>query len=428
MRVFKFGGASVKDVAGLERVVTVLRHTGAKDLIIVVSAMGKTTNALEEVVTAYCNSFGEFDSQDLLIENTALGKALEKVRIYHFDIIDELVLVEKQVLIAKISTFFAEIEVFLTNNQSVDHAFVYDQLVPYGELLSSAILQAVLKEHGISSQWLDIRTLLKTDSNFREAKVEWEITQANFKSQIKSGSTYLTQGFMGSDKPGCTTTLGREGSDYTAAIIAYCLDAESVTIWKDVLGVLNADPRYFKDATLLHAISYNEAIELAFYGASVIHPKTLQPLQQKGIPLYVKPFMDPAARGTCIMQGTTITPFGPCFILKRDEILIKLSTLDFSFMLEEHLGEVFNLMARHRVKMDLIQNSAISFSLCVDDKFNTVTKLIDELKNHFKIEVVKGVDLYTIRHFTPEALAKVEQGKEILVKQVAGNTAQLVVK
>lgn len=394
MRVFKFGGASVKDVAGLERVVTILRYTGAKDLIIVVSAMGKTTNALEEVVTAYCNPSRKFDSQGLLIKRTALVEALEKVRTYHFDIIDQLVLEQKQSLIAKISAFFAEIEVFLTNNRSVDHNFIYDQLVPYGELLSSTILQAVLEEYGVASKWLDIRTLLRTDSNFREAKVNWEITQSNFKSQIESGSTYLTQGFMGSYKSGCTTTLGREGSDYSAAIIAYCLDAESVTIWKDVPGVLNADPRYFENATLLNAISYNEAIELAFYGASVIHPKTIQPLQQKAIPLYVKPFLNPSAPGTCIMQGTAITPFGPCFILKKGEVLIKLSTLDFSFMLEEHLGEVFNLMARHRVKMDLIQNSAISFSLCVDDKFNTVTKLIDELKNRFKIEVVKGVALH----------------------------------
>jgi aspartate kinase len=416
MRVFKFGGASVKDVAGLERVVTVLRHTGAKDLIIVVSAMGKTTNALEGVVAAYFNS------------GIALSEALDKVRIYHFDIINTLVLDEKPTLIAKISAFFAEIEAFLTTNQSVDPNFVYDQIVPYGELLSSTILQAVLEQNGIASTWLDIRTLLETDSNFREAKVDWERTQENFKNQIKSGSTYLTQGFIGSYKPGYTTTLGREGSDYTAAIIAFCLDAEQVTIWKDVPGVLNADPRYFNDATLLSAISYTEAIELAFYGASVIHPKTLQPLQQKGIPLYVKPFMDPSASGTCIMQGNTITPLGPCFILKRDEVLIKLSTWDFSFMLEEHLGEVFSLMARYRVKMDLIQNSAISFSLCVDDKFNTVSELIDELKDRFKIKVVKGVDLYTIRHFTPEALAKVEQGKEILVKQVTGNTAQLVVK
>ncbi len=417
MRVFKFGGASVKDVAGLKNVVSVLRHTGAKDLVIVVSAMGKTTNDLEEVVAAYHNT-----------DNTLTDEALEKVRKYHFDIINQLVIVKKQALIAQIEVFFAEIESFLTINQSTDLDFIYDQLVPYGELLSSTILHAVLEQHGIASQWLDIRGLLKTDSNFREAKVDWESTQENFKSQIKNGSTYLTQGFIGNYKFGKTTTLGREGSDYTAAIIAFCLNAQSVTIWKDVPGVLNADPRYFNEATLLHTISYNEAIELAFYGASVIHPKTLQPLQQKGIPLYVKPFLDPASPGTCIMQGTAIEPFGPCFILKKDEVLIKLSTLDFSFMLEEHLGEVFRLMARHRVKMDLIQNSAISFSLCVDDKFNSVSKLIDDLKNRFKIEVVKEVDLYTIRHFTPHALAKTEQGKEILIKQVAGITAQLVVK
>ena len=416
MRVFKFGGASVKDAEGLKNVVRVLRQTGAEDLVIVVSAMGKTTNALEQFVVAY------------LHKDTELDRTLKTVRDYHNDILSQLVLREKQSLFAKIDCFFTEIREFLVNNQSVDPDFVYDQLVPYGELLSSTILHAVLAQHDIKTQWIDVRTLLKTDNAFREAKIDWDRTQENCTSQIVEGRTYLTQGFMGSSTTGDTTTLGREGSDYTAAILAFCLDAESVTIWKDVPGVLNADPRYFKEATLLHAISYNEAIELAFYGASVIHPKTLQPLQQKEIPLYVKPFVDPAAAGTCISQETAIVPYGPCFILKRDEILIKLSTLDFSFMLEEHLGEVFNLMARHRVKMDLIQNSAISFSLCVDDKFNTVNQLIAELEKRFNIGVTKGVELYTIRHFTADALAQIERDREVLVKQVAGNMAQLVVK
>ncbi|HEA30140.1 MAG TPA: aspartate kinase [Leeuwenhoekiella sp.] len=418
MRVFKFGGASVKDVTGLENVVSVLRHTGAKDLVIVVSAMGKTTNALEQVVDTY------FENSN----STLLTTALEVVRNYHFQIIDQVSLDKKQALFGKIEAFFAEIEAFLTNNQSSDYDQVYDQLVPYGELLSSTILQAVLEQQDFAAQWLDIRTILKTDSNFREAKVNWKLTEKNFKEHINSGGLYLTQGFIGSYKPSLTTTLGREGSDYTAAIIGYCLSAESVTIWKDVPGVLNADPRYFENATLLSAISYNEAIELAFYGASVIHPKTLQPLQQKGIPLYVKPFLNPAAAGTCISERDTIEPYSPCFILKRNEVLIKLSSLDFSFMLEEHLGEVFSLMAEYRVKVDLIQHSAISFSLCVDDKFNTVTKMLCALQNRFKIQVIYGVNLYTIRHFTPEALVKIEVDKEVLVKQVAGNMAQLVVK
>jgi len=416
MKVFKFGGASVKDVEGLNNMVRVLRETGARDLVIVVSAMGKTTNVLEEVVAAYFNEKGH------------LTTILRRCQNYHLDIVNALILNEKQQLIAEINAFFAEINAFLDQNASISYDYVYDQIVSYGELLSSTIVHAVLSQQAFEVQWVDIRKLVRTDANFREAKVEWPVTLKAISQRIKKGGIYLTQGFIGSNKLGQTTTLGREGSDYTAAIIASCINAASVTIWKDVAGVLNADPRYFAKTSLLSHISYNEAIELAFYGASVIHPKTLQPVQQKGIPLYVKPFLDPSAPGTCISDSSTVNKLPPCFILKRNEVLLKLSSLDFSFMLEEHLGEVFNLMARYRVKIDLLQNSAISFSLCVDDRFSRIDELVKELKNRFKIEVIEGVDLYTIRHFTTEAIADIEANKKVLVKQVAGNMAQLVVK
>ncbi|WP_031426485.1 aspartate kinase [Flavimarina sp. Hel_I_48] len=416
MRVFKFGGASVKDVEGLNNVVRVLQQTGADDLVIVVSAMGKTTNTLEEVVAHYFSKTNSFTD------------ILEGCQEYHFDIINALVLDKKQSLIDKISGFFAEIHTFFDTNTQQNYDYVYDQLVSYGELLSSTIVHAVLEQHGFEVEWLDIRKLLRTDANFREAKIDWHRTEKVILQEIKEGRTYITQGFLGSNEAGQTTTLGREGSDYTAAIIASCVNAESVTIWKDVAGVLNADPRYFDKTMLLSHISYNEAIELAFYGASVIHPKTLQPIQKKGIPLYVKPFLDPAAPGTCIADSSNVMRLPPCFILKKNEILIRLSSRDFSFMLEEHLGEVFHLMARYRVKIDLLQNSAISFSLCVEDRFNKIEELKEELKNRFKVEIIMGVELYTIRHFTTEAIADIETNKNVLVKQVAGNMAQLVVK
>ncbi|MGB3773990.1 MAG: aspartate kinase [Leeuwenhoekiella sp.] len=416
MRVFKFGGASVKDVEGLENVANVLRKTGAEELVIVVSAMGKTTNALEDVVSTYIEGGIPYDVP------------LEKVKAYHYRILHELKLEKNRLLQSKINSLFSEIDLFLSDNTSFDRDFVYDQVVPYGELLSSTILHAVLEQEGFSIEWLDARKVLITDASFREANINWSKTKQNLDEIIHSTRSYLTQGFIGGTSTGLSTTLGREGSDYTAAIVASCLDANSVTIWKDVPGVLSADPRYFEHTFLLSSISYSEAIELAFYGASVIHPKTLQPIQQKKIPLYVKPFLDPTAPGTCITGLSGIKPQYPCFILKRGELLIRLSTLDFSFMIEEHLGEIFILMARYRIKVDLLQNSAISISLCVQDRFGTLKELLTELNERFKVDLISNVDLYTIRHFNAAAIASIELNNEVLVKQVAGNMAQLVVK
>lgn len=415
MKIFKFGGASVKDAEALNNVVRVLRMTKEPDLVIVVSAMGKMTNALEEVVNVYLSA------------PTLLDEKLQRVKQFHQQILVEA-FQEDHPIFGQVICLFEELEIFLLNNKSLDANYIYDQIVPYGERSSSAIVQACFRESGIESILLDIRDHLRTNSMYREARVDWESTQKALRNAVRTSGIYLTQGFIGADAAGHSTTLGREGSDYTAAILAYCLDAESVTIWKDVPGVLSADPRYFSDAQLLRSLSYQEAIELAFYGASVIHPKTLQPLQRKNIPLYVKSFLDPGAAGSVIFGTKGIDPVLPCFILKKNQVLLSLSSLDFSFMMEEHIGEVFRLLGKNRLKVDVIQNSAISFKVCVEDKFRNLPHLTEQLRHNFQVDFITGVDLFTIRHFTLASIDFIEQGREVLLKQVAGNTAQMVTR
>jgi aspartate kinase len=323
---------------------------------------------------------------------------------------------------------FDEVLGFLAWNKSPKYNFVYDQVVGYGELLSTTIVSAYLNDSGIQNSWLDVRAYIKTDSNFRDVRVNWEKTQEALGGLAGTNRLYLTQGFLGSDENNFTTTLGREGSDYTAAIIAYCLNAASVTIWKDVPGVLNADPRYFSEARLLDHISYQEAIELAFYGASVIHPKTLQPLQRKEIPLHVKSFLNPGDSGTTVGKGVRIQPEIPCFILKKDQVLMKLYSLDFSFIVEENISELFKLLHDHKMKVDLIQNSAISFSVCFDNRFGRLQDLLHQLRGRYKVVHQEGVSLYTIRHFSHQAIESLQNGREILLEQRSRETVQLVVK
>jgi aspartate kinase len=270
--------------------------------------------------------------------------------------------------------------------------------------------------------------LIKTDNTYRDAIVDWELTQKTISKNIKKNVLNITQGFLGSDENNFTTTLGREGSEYTAAIFAYCLNAESVTIWKDVPGVLNADPRYFENAVLLNQISYREAIELAFYGASVIHPKTLQPLQKKEIPLYVKSFVNPLLPGTSVSKGADLEPQTSCFIVKKNQLLLSLSSIDFSFIMEENISAIFALFHQYKIKVSLIQNTAISFSVCIEDKFNHFNELKAALSKKFKVTYNENVSLYTIRHFTDKAVQMVEKDKTVLVKQMSRETMQIITK
>lgn len=416
MRIFKFGGASVKDADGVKNLAHVLEQVGFDNTLLVISAMGKTTNALEVVIRNYFDKSNE------------LNASLQEVRKYHNQILMDLFDNEDHEVFYEVTSLLDDLEYFIRSNKSPNYSFVYDQVISFGELVSTTIVSFYLKEVGIKNNWIDVRNFIKTDTNYRDANVDWEQTQTLIKKGVKKNTLNITQGFIGSDENNFTTTLGREGSDYTAAIFAYCLSAESVTIWKDVPGVLNADPRYFENAILLNQISYREAIELAFYGASVIHPKTLQPLQRKEIPLYVKSFVNPQLNGTSVSKGADLEPHVPCFIVKKNQLLISLSSLDFSFIMEEHISEVFALFHQYKVKVNLIQNSAISFSVCIEDKFNNFDELRKILAKKFKVSYNENVSLYTIRHFDEKSTAIVETNKTVLLKQISRETLQIITK
>ena len=414
MEIFKFGGASVKDAAGVKNVLEVLKTVGHENVLLVISAMGKTTNALEIVIKNYFDKSNE------------LYASLQDIRKYHNQILLDLFEDEEHEVFFDINAHFDDLEYFVRSNKSPNYSFVYDQIISIGELVSTTIVSHYLNFSGISNQWLDVRQYIKTDNNYRDANVDWEHTQKLILKINRKKSLFVTQGFIGADENNFTTTLGREGSDYTAAIFAYCLGAESVTIWKDVPGVLNADPRYFENAVLLNQISYREAIELAFYGASVIHPKTLQPLQKKEIPLFVKSFINPTLPGTKVSKGVDLEPKTSCFIVKKNQVLISLSSIDFSFIMEENISEIFALFHKYKIKVSLIQNSAISFSVCVEDKFDKFQELKTILSKKFKVSYNDNVSLYTIRHFDAASAEVVEKDKTVLVKQISRETLQIV--
>ena len=416
MRIFKFGGASVKDADGVKNVFDVLQKVGYEEVLLIVSAMGKTTNALEVVIKNYFE------------KSPDLNASIQEVKKYHKQILLDLFEDENHEVFYDVNEHFADFEYFIRSNKSPNYNFVYDQIVSYGEIFSTTILSHYMNYQGIQSQWIDVRNYIKTDNTYRDANVNWEITQKAISKIAKKKQLFVTQGFVGSDENGFTTTLGREGSDYTAAIFAYCLNAESVTIWKDVPGVMNADPRYFENATLLNQISYREAIELAFYGASVIHPKTLQPLQKKEIPLYVKSFINPLLKGTVVSKGMLLEPYLPCFIVKKNQLLLSLSSIDFSFIMEENISEIFALLHQFKIKVSLIQNSAISFSVCVEDKFNNFQELVKILSKKFKVSYNENVSLYTVRHFDEKAMKMVEKNKTVLLRQMSRETLQVVTK
>ncbi|QFZ54291.1 aspartate kinase [Oceanihabitans sp. IOP_32] len=416
MQVFKFGGASVKDANGVKNLAALLQKVGYTDTLIVVSAMGKTTNALELVLKNYFEN------------NAELQSAIQEVKKFHNQIILDLFDDENHSIFNDVALLFNELNSFLKTNKSPDYSFVYDQTVGFGELISTTIISAYLNTIGIKNNWVDVRNHIKTDNYYRRAHVNWEATQDAINAQFNKNILNITQGFLGSDSNNFTTTLGREGSDYTAAIYAYCLNANSVTIWKDVPGILNADPRYFENPQLLHKISYREAIELAFYGASVIHPKTLQPLQRKEIPLYVKSFLKPEQPGTKVCKDTTIEPKVPCFIVKKNQVLISLSSLDFSYIVEDNISSIFKLLHQYKMKVDVIQNSAISFSVCIENIYNNLEELLHHLKAKFKVTCYQNVSLYTIRHYNESAIKQVEQNKTVLLKQLTPETIQVVTK
>lgn len=411
MKVFKFGGASVKDADSVKNVASVLGSQGFNECVLVVSAMGKTTNALEKVVEMYFQK-GHYHTE------------IQKIKSYHIEIANGLFPENHQVF-NEISLFFDDIESFLRRNKSPNYDFVYDQVVSCGELISSKILSEYLNDNSFSNQWLDARNFIKTNNAYREGLVDWNITEQNI-ATLDKNKNFVTQGFIGSDENNFSITLGREGSDYTAAIFAYCLNANDMTIWKDVPGVMTGDPRKFKNATLLSNISYEEAIEMAYYGASVIHPKTLQPLKQKNIPFFVKSFLEPEKTGTQI--GNSIkNQYIESYILKENQILIRIATKDFSFIAEEHLSLIFSALADEKIKISLMQNSAISLALILEDKYLKIDNLEEKFKRIFSIEVIKNVSLFTVRNANMNDLGKFYEGKNVLLEQISRQTLQMVI-
>ena len=416
MEVYKFGGASVKDAKGVKNFLSTLRALNAKEVLIVISAMGKMTNAFESVVNAY------FDKKN------GVQEKLEQANLFHVNILQDLDFKKDHPVYNDVEKIFTEINEFMTSNNSTDYDYVYDQIVSQGEFLSTKICSAFLLENSMDHDWLDVRKCIKTNSDFRRASIDWETTCTLINAQVNPAGITITQGFLGSDNYGRTTTLGREGSDYTAGIFAYCLDAEEVSIFKDVQGVLNADPREFERTTLLERISYKEAIEMAFYGASVIHPKTLQPLQRKGIPLKVRSFLDTGLEGTLIQGGLDIVPRIPCFIVKKEQILISISDRQFHFVMEEDISEIFRLLHEFKMKVNLIQNSALSFSVCIENNFNNFKALLKALEPKYMVKYNEGLTLYTVRHFKETDIDEIEQGREVLLKQRSRETVQVIVK
>lgn len=410
MKVFKFGGASVKDADSVKNVAKVLESQGFQSCLMVVSAMGKTTNALEEVV-------------DLYFKKEHYDGKIQEVKAAHIAIAQGLFR-ENHKVFGEIALFFDDIDSFLRRNKSPNYNFVYDQVVGCGEMISSIIISEYLNEKQFTNQWLDARDYIKTDDSYREGNVHWAKTEAFIKN-LRPDVSYVTQGFIGSDDNNFTTTLGREGSDYSAAIFANCLNAEAMTIWKDVPGVMTGDPRKFEHTELLSCLSYEEAIEMAYYGASVIHPKTLQPLQQKDIPFYVKSFLQPEKEGTKVGHHNNREK-AETYILKENQHLIRISTRDFSFIAEDHISQIFNLLARYKIKVSLMQNSAISLALCLEDKFDHTDEFLGELSGEFDTEIIRNVTLLTVRNSNPETASIHYQNKNILLEQVSRNTVQLV--
>ncbi len=416
MEVNKFGGASIRDSSGVKNLLSILKTKKKEKLFIVVSAMGKTTNNFEKVVQNY------FDNQK------DLDYSLKFIYDYHYQIINELFENSRHKIFEDLKLIFKAIKDFLMKNKSPNFSFVYDQVVSNGELISSKIIYEYLNENGILINWIDAREIIKTDSKHRGAKVKWNETNQKISEKIDLKITNITQGFIASDDNNFTTTIGREGSDYSAAIIAYGLNAKSLTIWKDVPGVLNADPKLFENPVLLKNISYGETIELAFYGASVIHPKTLQPLQKKEIPLYVKPFLNPNSQGTKITRGVDINPKVPCYIVKKNLFLLRLSSLDFSFIVEENISEIFQELHQNKIKVDLTQNSAISMYLCIEDKYSKLDNLISKLKAKFKVKCIENIELYTIRHFDKNSIKKILGNYDLILQQRTNEVLKLIVK
>lgn len=419
IRVFKFGGASVKDADAVVNVAEIIRQHMDTDLIIVVSAMGKTTNKLEDIFNAFVKK-----------DKSAFDQKTQALKQFHLDIVENLFSnAPNREFQQCIEQYFDEINDFY-EQKSDEVSHLYDQLIPYGEILSTKIIHYYLLNSNINSTWLDARKCIKTDTNHQNANVNWPLTTEyiinDVKPLLKKNQVVVSQGFIGSAENNSTTTLGREGSDYSAGIFAYAVHAKEVIIWKDVPGMLNADPKYFEDTVKLEQISFKEAIELSYYGASVIHPKTIKPLQNKNIPLYVKSFIQPESKGTIIQKKTENDDAIPSFIFKKNQVLFSIMPKDFSFLIEENLSHIFLKLSKTNAHINIMQNSALSFSFLMDNKSDTVEKIKSSLENDYIVKYNTNLELVTIRHYDQKTIDFVTREKEILLEQKTRSTARFV--
>jgi aspartate kinase len=418
--VYKFGGASVKDAAAVNNLAEILSQGSSGKKVVIVSAMGKTTNALEKVVEASYRA-SSFESE------------IQQVRNYHLEIIKDLFVGETLDRVKEeIDTYCSSISAYCKQMNRSNFNKDYDFIVGHGELLSTRVIFHFLLQEGIKTHWEDARILVKTNDLYREALVNWDLTRQAISSKaqqaFQDADILLSQGFIGSDIHGYPTTLGREGSDFTGAIFAHALDAHSLTIWKDVPGLLNADPKIFAQTEQINQISYGETVELAYYGASIIHPKTIKPLQNKKIPLFVRSFVDLKHAGSTISKDNSADQKQPSFIVKQDQVLMSISPRDYSFMNEDHLAKIFALFARLHIKINVMQNSAISFSACMDDIPEKIEALIKEMRVDYKIRYNRGLRLMTIRHYTPESITRITNCSIVLLEQRSRSTIQLVME
>lgn len=419
IKVFKFGGSSLKSADAVKNVAQILRTFSQEKLVIIVSAMGKTTDGLQAVAEAHAAQDGQAQAK------------LQLVKDYHYGIMSELFAPDEEVY-ALVNDSFVEIEWILDEPPHPNYDFMYDQLVSVGELLSSKIVAAYLNKTDLPTQWLDARDIILTDDIFREGWVQWDETEARaeriLKPMLEQPGYVLTQGFIGSTTENFTTTLGREGSDYSAAIFSYCLNAESMTIWKDVPGVLTGDPRLFDNVTKLDRLSYKEAIEMTYYGAKVIHPKTIKPLQNKSIPLYVKSFIEPSGEGTCISSEAEDT-YPPMVAIESHQALLQISTRDFSFVAEHHMSQLMSIIADLRLQVNMMQNSAISFRVCVNDIDDKVDRFARQIEKEFKVIIDRNLEMITVRHPSQAVMENLRQGKIILMEEsIEDTTVQFVAK
>lgn len=417
MLVFKFGGASVNSAKAVRNMASILRKYSSEQLVVVISAMGKTTNALEQLVP------GVSDENERKV-------ILQNLKDYHWNIANDLIPCDNDGLQTRLGQLFSDLESRISHAPT-NYNFDYDQVVSFGELISTTIISFFLNAIGMCNQWVDVRKVVITDANYREGHVNWNLTRDNaqqlWNQCCENVSLLITQGFIAGTPEGTTTTLGREGSDYSASILSYCLDADSMTIWKDVPGFLNADPKFFDNTVKIRQIPYNEAIELAYYGASVIHPKTVKPLQNKNVELHIRSFLQPDVPGSVVGPFECIVPETPLYIFKNNQVLLSILPKDFSFIAEDNLQVIFGYFAQLGIRVNVMQNSALSFSVCIDDNKILLEQLLQLLQQNFRVYYNKSLQLITIRYYTQQIVDAIVAGRPILLEQRSRSTAQIVV-